>query len=130
MQKIKVPKFCQLAENPAFDLILEGREKEAWEALKGVIHGFLGNKREDNYTQLITRLLQKYHQLKCKMSLKIHFLYSHLDFFPPNCGAVSDKHGERYQDISMMERRYQGHWNEAMLADYCWYKCRDALEVT
>ncbi|GBP90238.1 hypothetical protein EVAR_100685_1 [Eumeta japonica] len=30
------------------------------------------------------------------MSLKIHFLHSHLDFFPQNLGAVSDEHGERF----------------------------------
>ncbi|UYV68012.1 Transposase [Cordylochernes scorpioides] len=42
------------------------------------------------------------------MSLKIHFLHSHLDFFPDNLGAVSDEHGERFhQDISSMEKRYQ-----------------------
>ena len=34
--------------NPAFNTVLEGAEKEVWEALKNVIHGFLGNKREDN----------------------------------------------------------------------------------
>ena len=28
------------------------------------------------------------------MSLKIHFLHSHLDFSPENCGAVSDEHGD------------------------------------
>ena len=27
------------------------------------------------------------------MSLKMHFLHSHLDFFPPNLGAVSDEQG-------------------------------------
>jgi len=43
------------------------------------------------------------------MSLKIHFLYSYLDIFPENCGAVSDEHGERfYQDISSMEKRCEG----------------------
>ncbi|UYV64609.1 hypothetical protein LAZ67_3001303 [Cordylochernes scorpioides] len=43
------------------------------------------------------------------MSLKIHFLHSHLDFFPDNLGAVSDEHGERFhQAISSMEKRYQG----------------------
>ncbi|UYV75638.1 hypothetical protein LAZ67_13000813 [Cordylochernes scorpioides] len=42
------------------------------------------------------------------MSLKIHFLHSHLDFFPDNLGAVSDEHGERFhQAISSMEKRYQ-----------------------
>ncbi|UYV79714.1 hypothetical protein LAZ67_18000389 [Cordylochernes scorpioides] len=60
------------------------------------------------------------------MSLKIHFLHSHLDFFPDNLGAVSDEHGERFhQDISSMEKRYQGKWSPAMLADYCWTLKRD-----
>ncbi|UYV65367.1 hypothetical protein LAZ67_3004081 [Cordylochernes scorpioides] len=46
--------------------------------------------------------------LGCNMSLKIHFLHSHLDFFPDNLGAVSDEHGERFhQAISSMEKRYQ-----------------------
>ena len=43
------------------------------------------------------------------MSLKIHFLHSHLDFFPDNLGDVSDEQGERFhQDISVIEIRYQG----------------------
>ncbi|UYV67906.1 hypothetical protein LAZ67_5002464 [Cordylochernes scorpioides] len=64
--------------------------------------------------------------LGCNMSLKIHFLHSHLDFFPDNLGAVSDEHGERFhQDISSMEKRYQGKWSPAMLADYCWTLKRD-----
>jgi len=42
------------------------------------------------------------------MSLKIHFLHSHLDFFPENCGAVNDEQGERFhEDISSTEKRYK-----------------------
>ncbi|UYV75760.1 hypothetical protein LAZ67_13001256 [Cordylochernes scorpioides] len=64
--------------------------------------------------------------LGCNMSLKIHFLHSHLDFFPDNLGAVSDEHGERFhQAISSMEKRYQGKWSPAMLADDCWALKRD-----
>lgn len=48
------------------------------------------------------------------MSLKIHFLHSHQDFFPKNFGAVSNE-----QDIQLMETRYQGIQNESMLVDYC-----------
>jgi hypothetical protein len=45
----------------------------------------------------------------------------HLDFFPEMIGAVSDENGERfYQEISTMEKRYQGKWSPRMLADYCW----------
>jgi len=60
------------------------------------------------------------------MSPKTHFLHPHLDFFPENCGEVSDEQGERFhQDISSIEKRYQGNWNCAMLADYCWTLARD-----
>ncbi|KAJ4444951.1 hypothetical protein ANN_06750 [Periplaneta americana] len=53
------------------------------------------------------------------------------DFFPPSCGGFSDEHGERFHhNISVMEQRYQGRWNETMLADYCWSLRRDAPELT
>lgn len=49
-------------------------------------------------------LLKAYNDLGCNMSLKVHFLHSHLDFFPQNLGDVSDEHGERFhQDISSMK---------------------------
>jgi hypothetical protein len=32
----------------------------------------------------------------CNMNLKIHFLESHVDFFPEKLGKVSDEHGERF----------------------------------
>ncbi|GFW68345.1 uncharacterized protein TNCV_2263341 [Trichonephila clavipes] len=55
------------------------------------------------------------------MSVKVHFLHSHLDYFSENLGAVSEEQGERFhQDIKEMERRYQGRWNVNMMADYCW----------
>jgi hypothetical protein len=61
------------------------------------------------------------------MSLKVYFL----DFFPENLGVVSDEHGERFrQDISNMDKRYQGKWSLSMLADYCWTLNRDVPQVT
>lgn len=60
------------------------------------------------------------------MSLKMHFLFSRLDFFPPNLGAESDEQGERFhQDIASIERRYQGFWDENMMGDYCWMLIRE-----
>ena len=79
---------------------------------------FLRNERADNQKDFVENLLSAYETLGCGMSLKIHFLHSHLDFFPEDCGTVSDKHGERFhQDISTMKKSYQGKWNPAMLAD-------------
>lgn len=61
------------------------------------------------------------------MSLKIHFLDSHLDFFPENLGALSDEHGERFhQQLKSMERRYQGFWDERMMGDYIWFLIRES----
>jgi hypothetical protein len=54
------------------------------------------------------------------VSLRVHFLESHLDFFPENLGEVGDEHGERFHQDLTMEKRYQGTWTSSMLAHYCW----------
>ena len=41
------------------------------------------------------------------MSIKVHFLQSHLDRFPENLGDFSEEQGKRFhQDIKVMEERY------------------------
>ena len=61
------------------------------------------------------------------MSFKIHFLHSHLDFFSPNLGEVSDEQGERfYQDIFVIEGRYQSRFDANMMEDFCWYLQRES----
>jgi len=63
------------------------------------------------------------------MSLKIHFLESHLDVFPENL-EVSDEHGEMFhKDIMTMEKRYQGKCTSSMLADYCWTLKREVPDA-
>ena len=43
------------------------------------------------------------------MSLRIHILHCHLDFFPTDLGVVSDEHDERFhQAIKVIEERYHG----------------------
>ncbi|CAH2105977.1 unnamed protein product [Euphydryas editha] len=65
------------------------------------------------------------------MSVKLHYLHSHLDHFPENLGHFSDKQGERfYQEIRTMEERYKGRWNVHMMADYCWSLKRDLPQVS
>jgi len=54
-------------------------------------------------------LVKSYKAMECNMSLKVHFVDSHLDLFPENLGTVSNVHGERFhQDISIMERPCKG----------------------
>ena len=111
-------------KNTDFDNCLNFLEKAAWQSFKDVTKYFLGNMKSAEYSLLIDKLLSTYKQLGCNMSLKIHFLHYHLDFFPENLGDVlscSDEHGERFhQYISAMERRYRGKWSPNMLANYCW----------
>jgi hypothetical protein len=77
------------------------------------------NKKSENYQEIVDTLLEDFKNLGCRMSIKVHFLHSHLDFFRDNLGAVSEEQGERFhQDIQMMEKRYEGKWNAAMLGDY------------
>ena len=66
-------------------------------------------------------LVKNCHALRRRMSLKVHFLETHLDFFKDNLGDVKEKHGEHFhQDIATMEKRYQGCWNTTMMRDYVW----------
>lgn len=78
----------------------------------------------------IKLMLNAYHKIGCNMSLKIHFLHSRVSFFPENMGTVSDEHGERFhQEIAEFEKRYQGRWDPAMLADFCWSLQRDTART-
>jgi hypothetical protein len=92
---------------------------------------FLGNHKAENYHEIVSDLLIAYKAMGYNMSLKVHFLDSHVYFFPENLGAVSDEHGERFhQDISNMEKRNQGKWSLRMLAHYCWTLKRDVPQAT
>lgn len=124
------PQIKEMIKDNEFADNLNTSELRAWTAFKAVVTNFLGNVKAENYKEIVSELLNAYKEMGCNMSLKIHFLDSHLDFFPENMGAISDEHGERFhQDISDMEKRYQGKWSPNMLADYCWTLVRDAPEI-
>ena len=56
-------------------------EKKAWRAIADVVTGFLGNNKAPNYKDLVSRMIKAYENMGCRMSLKLHYLHSHLDFF-------------------------------------------------
>ena len=94
-------------------------ERDTWQSFQNVVHGFLGRNKAYKYEDLTETLLQTYCKLGSRMSLKMHCLHYHLDFFRSNLADVSKEHGEHfYQDIQVMEKRYQGQWDEAMMEDY------------
>ena len=60
------------------------------------------------------------------MSVKMLYQILRMDRFPENLGSMSDEQGERFHpDLNEMETRYQGRWDEVMMADYCWNLKRD-----
>ncbi len=101
------PQIRQLMLDPKFDAPMNDIEPSAWTAFKNVCSGFLGRNRAQNYAQLIDDLLQAYHAMGCNMSLKLHFLKSHLDFFPPNLGDISDEHEKRFHQDSYFGEKVQ-----------------------
>ena len=115
------PQIWKVFEDPECEKTLNTLELRAWHAFKWICSNFFGNVKSNSYQEGVAELLAAYKEMGCRMSLKMHFLHSHFDFFPENLGAVSDEQGERFhQDIQAMEERYKGVWNEGMMGDYCW----------
>ena len=120
------PDIRKMTKDDHFVQTMTDVESRAWNGFRNVIDNFLGNHRSANYVEVVEEMLDAYKELNCNMSIKVHFLFSHLNEFPANLGAYSDEQGERFhQDIKTMETRYQGRWDINMMADYCWVLKRD-----
>ena len=104
-----------------FEKSLTDLERRTSLCVKADINNFLGNTKFRNHKHLIDNMLHNFQEMKVNMSLKIHGMHSHLDFFPENMVAVCDEHGGRFhQDIATIEKRFKSKWSENALADYCW----------
>jgi len=100
-----------------FNSTLSGTENADWNAFKFVCTNFLGNHKAGNYREIVSKMLKYFQTVKCNISLKLHFLHSHPEFFPQNLGEVSDEYGDRYdQDTAMTEKLFVGRWNWGILA--------------
>ncbi|QQP40132.1 Uncharacterized protein FKW44_014077 [Caligus rogercresseyi] len=105
-------------------------ECAAWKSFVQVVNNFLGNTKAANHARLISTMIEAFQKLGCLMSIKMHFLFSHMEKFPENLGAMSDEQGERFhQDMRQIEERYQGRWDAVMMADYCWSLKRDKQQL-
>ncbi|GBP13914.1 hypothetical protein EVAR_10482_1 [Eumeta japonica] len=126
MEKIKAgifddPQIRQLTNDTQLRNSMTELELKAWTAFVSVMQNFLGYKKSENYIELVENLLLQLKNMAYNMSIKLHFLHSHLDRFPENLGDMSEEQGERMrQDLRVMEERYQGFWDTHMKADYCW----------
>lgn len=102
------PDIRKLMKDKEFETSMTTREKEACVAFKDVVSKFLGNYKDPDYKPIVMNMLQI-----CSMSVKIHFLHSHVDFFLENLGSVSEEQGERFHIyIKDIERKYQRKWDK------------------
>ena len=120
------PQIRKMLRDDNFVTKMNEDERAAWLSFKGVTENFLGNHKSQDYRQKVAEMMENYKKLGCLMNLKLHFLDSHIDYFPENLGDYSEEQGERFhQDIKEMEFRYQGKWDVNMMADFCWTLKRD-----
>ena len=93
----------------------------AWCSYVSVVKEFLGKTKADCYQDIVKQMLTNFQAVGARMSIKIHYLFSHLGRFPENLGEVSEEQGERFhQAIKNMEMRYQGRRDSRMMSNYCW----------
>ncbi|GBM56511.1 hypothetical protein AVEN_140585-1 [Araneus ventricosus] len=117
------PENRKIMKDENFETKMETNKRKSWESFKLVFTSFLTNKKDPNYKYIVEEMIKNFKIL----GLKVHFLDSHLDYFPKHLGAVSEEQGERFhQDIKEIERRYQRKWNVSIIADYCWMLQRDS----
>ena len=97
------PQIRLLVKDQTFIFTMKKEELNTWKAFYDVVKNFLGNIKSPNVNELVESLLQAFHNLRCDMSVKVHFLHSHLSYFPENVGAFSEEQGEKFhQDIKVM----------------------------
>jgi hypothetical protein len=89
------PQIRKLMLNSEFEEQMTNAEKEAWVSFTSVVNNFLGNKKASIYKEIVNHMMEKFKILGCHRSVKLHFLHSHIDYFPENLGKVSDEQGER-----------------------------------
>jgi hypothetical protein len=104
-EKRSGPQIRSLYKGNDFQNCMNVVERNAWTASKNVIEKLLGNHKDEDYENTVRIMFKNFHILGCNMSLKVNFLFSHLNLFPKNLGAVREEQGERLgQDIKQMER--------------------------
>ena len=77
------PQITQLFTDQYFDTILNSTERRACRVFENVCRNFLGNEKRGggNQSKIVQELISSYSAVGCNVSLKLHFLSSHWDFF-------------------------------------------------
>ena len=94
------PQIRQLMKDNAIPNSMNETERPAWLSFVSVDENFLGNSQYDDYRNIVETMLENYHKFGCNMSIKVHFLNSHLEQFTDNLGAVDDEQAKRFRQDS------------------------------
>jgi hypothetical protein len=66
------PQIRKIVKDPLFEEKFNHIELSALRSFKNVTQDFLGNKKAENYEEIIKELITYYCKMGCRMSLKIH----------------------------------------------------------
>ena len=88
------PWIRTLINNRDFPDSINEKESCAWSAFVKAVKNVLGNRKAVRYKGIVVKLLSILQDMGANMSIKLHFLYSHLDCFSKNLGDLSDEQGE------------------------------------
>ncbi|GBM79654.1 hypothetical protein AVEN_62401-1 [Araneus ventricosus] len=81
------PHMRKLLSDSLFSESMGDKEKEASDSFKDVVHRFLRNTKDPFFKTIVQRMFTEYEAQGWKMSLKVHFLHSHIDCFPQHLRA-------------------------------------------
>lgn len=95
------PDIRKLLNDQSFDGILNNDEWLVWQSIREVINGFLGKNRSLNYVESVENMLNTFSNIGVNMSLKIHYLHHHLQYFSQQLPTESDEQGERYHQTAL-----------------------------
>ena len=90
------PQIRQLIASSNFTQHLNDPELATWSSYVMVIKNFLGNHKSEDYVELVACMRNNFKELGANMSIKVHYLHSHLKRFPENLGDSSEEQGERF----------------------------------
>jgi hypothetical protein len=91
------------------------------------LSNFLERKEYLDFSDDNQKLLNAYKEMGCPMSLKVHLLHSHLDFFQTTLMKSAKSKVKAF--IKSIEHRYLGFWYDFVIAAYCWMLYRDAPDT-
>ena len=83
-------KIRKMLNDQNFIKIMNKKEKATWASFKNVVENFLGNHKSANIKKIVAYLVKNFGKLGCLMNLKLHFLDSHINYFPMNLGNYSE----------------------------------------